>query len=43
MFLKRREHKETRKGPQRQHVEIYIFAVLCDTPLRCSAVKYFFL
>jgi len=43
MFLKRKEHKERRKGPQRQHVEIIIFVVLCDTTLRFSAVKYFIL
>jgi hypothetical protein len=43
MFLKRKERKERRKGPQRQHVEIIIFAVLCDTTLRFSAVKYFIL
>jgi hypothetical protein len=43
MFLKRKEHKERRKGPQRQHVEIIIFAVLWDTTLRFSAVKYFIL
>jgi hypothetical protein len=29
MFLKRKEHKERRKGPQRQPVEIIIFAVPC--------------
>jgi hypothetical protein len=43
MFIKRKEHKERRKGPQRQHVEIIIFAVLCDSTLRFSAVKYFIL
>jgi hypothetical protein len=43
MFLKRNVHKERRRGPQRQHVEIIIFAVLCDTTLRFSAVKYFIL
>ena len=43
MFLKRKEHKERRKGTQRQRVEIIIFAVLCDATLRFSAVKYFIL
>jgi len=40
MFLKRKEHKERRKEPQRQYVEIKIFAVLCVITLRFSAVKY---
>jgi len=30
MFLKRKEHKERRKEPQRQHFKIIVFAVLCD-------------
>jgi hypothetical protein len=43
VYFKRKEHKERRKGPQRQHVETFIFAVLCVIALRFSAVKYFFL